>query len=188
MSKKAAAVAEAEPKFKQPWQGFLAFGTILAISYAIFQWFLHPIWGLFSRFVNLNAYIASQLAAGATLITTGSKALAEEAGHIALLLSLDNPNMMNVYPLGYMVDWVPFFVFGIVWWVAIAGLARSFSPTPPKLKQPWRGLLTLIVTMIFAFATWYILGIILKWKGQEMIMLGTAGFLIFPVWITLFHY
>lgn len=186
MSKKAAAVAEAEPKFKQPWQGFLTFGTIIAIAYMILQWFIHPVWGLFSRFVRANAYISSQIMAGIVLVNGGTTAEAVEAGKVGLLLSLNNPNMMSAYPLGYMVDWVSFFVFGIVWWVAIAVLCRPF--TPSKMKQPWLGLMVLILTVIFAFATYYILGVVMHWKGQEMIMLGTAGFLIFPIWATLFHY
>lgn len=172
MSKKAAAVAEAAPKFAQPWQGFLSFGVIFILAYVTLQWFIHPVWGIFTKLVLMNAFVADEL-----------------LGSLGLILAINNPNYMTIYPLGYLVNWVSYFVFCIVWFVSIAFLARPFTPSTSKLrKQPWAGIIILALSMFFAFLTWLILGVVMKWQAYEMIVLGTAGFLIFPIWVTLFGY
>lgn len=177
MSKKAAAVVEAEPKFKQPWQGFLSFGTIFILAYVSLQWFFHPVWGIFTRMAQMNAAIAFW----ASYLQGLQK--------IALILSINNPNYTLVYPMGYIINWVSFFIFCIVWFITIGVLARSFTPSTSRLrKQPWQGIIIMALSMIFAFITWYILGVVMKWGALDMILLGTIGFAIFPIWATLFHY
>ncbi|MGQ9720756.1 MAG: hypothetical protein ACUVXA_05475 [Candidatus Jordarchaeum sp.] len=171
MAKKAAVTAEAAPKYKQPWLGFLTFGTVLMVAYIVYQWFLHPIWGLATRMFEMNFFIA---------VNT----LGEELG---MLLAINNPMLMELYPLGYLVDWIPFFIFCIVWVFTIAYLGLWVPITPLK-RQPWAGLGVLATSAILAFITWYIFGIVLGFKGYEMILLGTCGFLIFPLWLTLFNY
>jgi hypothetical protein len=177
MSKKAAAVVEAAPKFKQPWQGFLSFGTIFILAYVSLQWFFHPVWGIFTRMTQMNAAIAFW----ASYLYDSQTA--------ALILSINNPNYTLVYPLGYIVNWVSFFIFCIVWFITIGVLARSFTPSASRLrKQPWQGIIMMALSMIFAAITWYILGVVMKWGALDMILLGTIGFAIFPIWVTLFHY
>ena len=176
MSKKAVKAVEAEPKFKQPWLGLLAFITVLSAAYITYQWFLHPVWGFATKMVTSNAFVMSM-----------TFQMAGQDPALGLLLSLNNPLYMALYPLGYLVDWVPFFVFCIVWFFTIAFLAL-WTPITPLKRQPWAGIGVLALSVILAFITWYIFAIILGWKGYEMILLGTCGFLIFPVWLTLFNY
>nr|MDO8076680.1 hypothetical protein [Candidatus Freyarchaeota archaeon] len=180
MSKKAKEVVEEEPKFKQPWLGFLAFFTVLGAAYISFQWFLHPVWGLATKLVTANAFVM------ATIFTYGL-GMGATGGSLGILLSLNNPMYIAMYPLGYLVDWVPYMVFCIVWVFTIAFLAL-WVPVSPLKRQPWAGIGILAATLILAFITWYILGIVLGWKGYEMILLGTCGFLVFPVWVTLLNY
>jgi hypothetical protein len=180
MSKKAAEVVEAAPKFKQPWQGLLSFLSILILAYVTYTWFLHPVWGLLTRMITSNAFVAYWV-----LESLGYGNI----GQFGIIASLNNPNYMEVYPLGYLTNWASYFIFCIVWFVSIALLARPFTPSTSKLrKQPWQGLAVLVLSMVLAFITWYILGVLFKWKAMEMIVLGTCGFLIFPVWVTMFGY
>jgi len=179
MSKKAKEVVEAAPKFHQPWQGFLSFSVVVILAYVTYTWFLHPVWGLLTRMATSNAFVAYSV----------MSSIYPQFGSFALLASINNPNLTTVYPLGYLENWVSFFVFCIVWFVAIALLARPFTPPTSRLrKQPWGGLLILVLSMIFAFITWYILGVVFHWKAVEMALLGTVGFLVFPIWVTLFGY
>ncbi|MEM2046850.1 MAG: hypothetical protein QXZ06_03110 [Candidatus Jordarchaeales archaeon] len=166
--------AVAAPKFKQPWDGLLSFFTFFIWAYIVLQVFVHPVWGVATKMVRMNAFIASMLGMA--------------AGHaeLGLLLSLSNALNMEMYPLGYLVDWVPYFIFCIVWFVTIAVLARPL--TPSHTKQPQTGIMVTALSMILAFATWYILAVILHWKGYEMIILATSCFLVFPIWATLFSY
>ncbi|MEX2722771.1 MAG: hypothetical protein Q6367_002660, partial [Candidatus Freyarchaeota archaeon] len=178
MAKKAKEVVEAAPKFKQPWLGFLVFGTVLMMAYIVYQWFLHPVWGLATHMVKYNAMVMALGLEGL---------LGAEGLSLGLLLSLNNPTYMALYPLGYLVDWIPFFIFCIVWVFTIAFLAL-WVPVAPLKRQPWAGLGVLAASAILAYITWYILAIIVKMKGYEMIILGTSGFLVFPIWVTLFNY
>ena len=174
MTEVAGQEAEAAPKFKQPWEGFLSFFTIFILAYITLYIFIHPVWGLATKMVRMNAFIATMLG-----MTVG-------APEMGLVLSLSNAMNMELYPLGYIVDWVPYFIFCIAWFVTIGLLARPF--TPPRIKQPWYGIIVMALSMILAFITWYILAIILHWKGYEMIILGTCAFLVFPLWASLFTY
>jgi hypothetical protein len=177
MSKKAKEVEEAAPKFKQPWQGFLTFATVFILAYLTYIWLLHPVWGLLTKMVQMNAFVAYGIFSIFGM------------GDLGLLLSLNNPSYMILYPLGYIMNWVSFFVFCIVWFIAIAFLARPFTPSTSRLrKQPLAGIITLVLSVVFAAITWYILGVVFKWKAMEMTLLGTIGFLIFPIWVTLFAY
>ncbi|MEM2958652.1 MAG: hypothetical protein QW261_10175 [Candidatus Jordarchaeaceae archaeon] len=178
MAKKAKEVVEAAPKFKQPWLGFLVFGTVLMMAYIVYQWFLHPVWGLATHMVKYNAMVMALGLEGL---------LGAEGLSLGLLLSLNNPMYMALYPLGYLVDWIPYFIFCIVWVFTIAFLAL-WVPVAPLKRQPWAGLGVLAASAILAYITWYILAIIVKMKGYEMIILGTSGFLVFPIWVTLFNY
>ena len=174
VAKEVSEEAGVAPKFKQPWEGFLSFITVFIIAYLTLQLFIHPVWGLATKMIRMNAFIASMLA------------MAAGSPELGLLLSINSAVYMELYPLGYPVDWVPYFIFCIVWFVTIALLARPF--TPSRIKQPWAGIMVLALSMILAFITWYILAIVLHWKGYEMIILGTSGFLVFPIWVTLFNY
>ncbi|MEM1658303.1 MAG: hypothetical protein QXK94_04630 [Candidatus Jordarchaeales archaeon] len=162
------------PKFKQPWDGFLSFFTVFIWAFIVLYVFIHPVWGIATRMVRMNAFIASMLGMA--------------AGHaeLGLLLSLSNALNMEMYPLGYLVDWVPYFIFCIVWFVTVAVLARPF--TLSRRKQPQTGIAVTALSMILAFVTWYILAMVLHWKGYEMIILATSCFLVFPIWATLFNY
>ncbi|MFB0563488.1 MAG: hypothetical protein ACETWM_19995 [Candidatus Lokiarchaeia archaeon] len=176
MSKKAVQVAEAEPKFKQPWLGFLIFLSVLGAAYVVYQWFLHPVWGYATSMVTGNAFVYSLFMNNLGLDPS-----------LGILLSLNNPMYMALYPLGYLVDWVPYFVFCIVWVFTIAYLAL-WVPVKPLKRQPWGGIGVLALSAILAYITWYIFAIMLGWSGYEMILLGTCGFLIFPIWLTMFNY
>ncbi|WXG39875.1 MAG: hypothetical protein WED07_03460 [Candidatus Freyarchaeum deiterrae] len=177
MSKKAAEVVEAAPKFKQPWQGFLSFMSIFIIAYLTYEFLLHPVWGLLTHMIQTNVFTAFWL---------GEHFGGSLGGEIGLTLAINNAQEMALYPMGYIVDWVSYFIFCIVWIVAIIVLCRSFSPTPPK--QPWFGIYVTALSMILAFVTWFILGFKLGWTGYDMIVLGTTGFVVFPIWGTLFMY
>ncbi len=166
--------AAVAPKFKQPWDGLLSLFTFFIWAYIVLLVFIHPVWGVATKMVRMNAFIASMLG------------MAMGHAELGLLLSLSNALIMELYPLGYLVDWVPYFVFCIVWFVTIAVLARPFTPSPRR--QPRTGVMITALAMILAFATWYILAIFLHWKGYEMIILATSCFLVFPIWATLFHY
>ncbi len=165
--------AVAAPKFKQPWDGVLSFFTFSTWALIVLYIFIHPVWGVATKMVRMNAFVASMLG-----MAVGSPGL-------GLLLSLSNALNMELYPLGYLVDWVPYFIFCIVWFVTIAVLARPLTPSPAK--QPRTGIMVTALSMILAFITWYILAMA-HWKGYEMIMLATSCFLVFPIWATLFHY
>ncbi|MBS7287305.1 MAG: hypothetical protein KIH01_00770 [Candidatus Freyarchaeota archaeon] len=164
----------AAPKFKQPWDGLLSFFTVFIWAYLVLQVFIHPVWGVATKMVRMNAFIASM------------PGMAMGNAELGLLLSLSNALNMELYPLGYIVDWVPYFIFCIVWFVTITVLARPF--TPSRAKQPQTGIMVTALSMILAFVTWYILAMVLHWKGYEMIILATCCFLVFPIWATLFHY
>lgn len=170
MSKKAAEAVHAEPKFKQPWSGFLTMMTVLGVSYIVLQWFLHPVWGLATKMVYMNFYVASLA-----------------FGDIGPLLALHQATYNTVYPLGYLVDWIPFFIFCIVW-IFVIGFLALWVPIKPLKRLPWSALGVIALSAIFAYITWYILGIVVGMQGYEMILLGTAGFLVFPIWLTLFNY
>jgi hypothetical protein len=101
-----------------------------------------------------------------------------------LPLAINNGLAMDLYPIGYLADWASLFIFGIVWAVSLVSL---YNPPKPK-RQPWKGFFILGLSVILAFLTWFILGFKLGWKGYDMILLGTCGFLIFPIWATLFGY
>jgi len=178
MSKKAKEVVEAAPKFKQPWQGFLSFSAILILAYVSYDWFFNPMWGLFTRFVQGNAF----------LIYTYS---VNNWGRsdIALAYALNNANLTDLYPNGYLVNWSSFFVMGIVWFISIAVLARPFTPSTSRMrKQPWSGIIVLILSLVLAFITWYILTQVFKLSSLDVVTLGTMAFWVFPIWATLFNY
>jgi len=179
MSKKAKEVVEAAPKFAQPWQGFLSLSVVLILAYVTYEWFLNPISGFLTRMVTSNAFVATMIL----------NSIYPQFASFGIVASINNPNYIQIYPIGYLENWVSYFVFCIVWFVAIALLARPFTPATSRLrKQPWGGLLILVLSMIFAFITWEILAIVFHWKAVEMALLGTVGFLVFPIWVTLFAY
>jgi hypothetical protein len=178
MSKKAAEVVEAAPKFKQPWQGFLSLFAIIIIAYASLQWFFNPVSGFLTKMVQANAYVVYTYFQNAY-----------SAGSLGLQFVLNNPQEINLYPQGYLVNWVAFFILGIVWFISIAVLALPFTPSKSRIsKQPWAGLILIILSMILAFISWFILITFLKWTAYDVIVLGTIGFFIFPIWATLFSY
>ncbi len=127
--------------------GFLSFITVFIITYLTLQLFIHPVWGLVTKMIRMNAFTASMLA------------MAAGSPELGLLMSINSAVYMEPYPLGYIVDWVPYFIFCIAWFVTIGLPARPF--TPPRIKQPWAGITVLALSMILAFATWYILAIAL---------------------------
>jgi len=172
MSKKAAEVVEAAPKFKQPWQGFLSFMSVFIIAYVTYQWFLHPVWGIATRMINGNVFVA---------FIVGTYYGAPTLG---LQLAISNAIDMALYPMGYLADWSSFFVFSLVWMIAFLVLCNPFRP----MKQPWYGIFLVGMSLIFGFLTWWILAYKLGWTAYDMLVLGTVGFLIFPVWQTLFGY
>jgi hypothetical protein len=173
MSKKAAEVVEAAPKFKQPWQGFLGVISIIVLSYITYQWFLNPIWGLATKMIQANIFIAYWMAYffGITLYpaTAGVPAV-----QLAFILSVNNPMFTQLYPLGYLVDWSSLFVFAIVWAISLVALIKPGTTS----KQPWTGIYILVLSLILGFVTWFILGFKLQWTGEDMILLGVVGFLV----------
>jgi len=166
MSKKAAEVVEAAPKFKQPWQGFLGVISILVLSYLTYQWFLNPVSGLLTKMVLANVFVSFWMAT----VFVGTVPSVQ----LALILSINNPMFMQFYPIGYLVDWASLFIFAIMWAVSIVALIKPGTTS----KQPWTGFYILILSLILGFVTWYILGYKLQWTGEDMILLGVVGFLV----------
>jgi len=173
MSKKAAEVVEAAPKYKQPWQGFLGVFSILVLSYLTYQWFLNPVTGLATRMIQANVFVTYWMAQyfGALLYpaTGGIPAI-----QLGLVLAINNPMFMQFYPIGYLVDWASFFVFAIAWAIAMIALIKPGTTS----KQPWTGLYILVLSLILGFVTFYILGYKLGWTGEDMILLGVVAFLV----------
>jgi len=181
MSKKAKEVVEAEPKFAQPWQGFLSMFAVIILAYVAYEWFFNPIWGWLTKMVQANAFVLYEYFSTAYPGTPYSS--------LAFVFALNNPQELALYPQGYLVNWAAYFILCIVWFISFAVLARPFTPSKSRIgKQPWAGLIILVLTMIIAFLTWYILIIVLKMTAIDVIMLGTIGFWIFPIWATLFSY
>ncbi|MBS7247259.1 MAG: hypothetical protein QXN15_10265 [Candidatus Jordarchaeales archaeon] len=170
---------ESEGKFKQPWRGVLSLLTIYGISYTAYAVFLNPTGGLLSRIVVGNAFLLRYLLEYAV-----SKEL---AALLAPVLALRSAEFVAFNPLGYPLDWMSVVVFGIVWFIAIAVLCAPLQRTAPP-KQPRTGLIVAALSLILAFATFWVLGSVFKMTGYEMLLLGTCGFLVFPVWATLFNY
>jgi len=173
MSKKATEMAEAAPKYKQPWQGFLGVITIIVVSYLVYAWFLNPVGGLLTKMIQGNVFVTYMTASifGTFLYGPSGGAMAAQLG---LILAINNPMFMQFYPIGYLVDWSSLFVFAIVWAVAIIALIKPGTTS----KQPWTGLYILILSLILGFVTWYILGFKMQWTGEDMILLGVVAFLI----------
>ncbi len=168
-----------EGKFRQPWLGVLSLLTVYAVSYLTYMVFLNPVGGLLSRLVVGNAFLLYNVLStglGSSMAAIVASALAMRSADIAVL-----------YPLGYPLDWMAVVVFGIVWFVAIAVLCAPLERKEPA-KQPQTGLVIAALSLILAFATFWILGTFFQMKGYEMLLLGTCGFLVFPIWATLFHY
>jgi len=179
MSKKAKEVVEAEPKFAQPWQGFLAMSAILAIAYVEYYWFFNPTSGFLTKMVQGNAYI---------LFNWFNYAYPGTAS-LGIDFALNNPQLMDIYPQGYLVNYISYFVLAIVWFISIYLLSHPFAPLKSRLgKQPWHGLIILVLSMVFAFIQWEIMVIFLKWQAYDLIMLGAIGFAIFPIWALMFNY
>jgi hypothetical protein len=178
MSKKAKEVMEAAPKYKQPWQGFLSLSAILLISYVAYWWFLNPVSGFLTKMVQANAYV---------LFTYFQSAYS--FGSLAFIFALNNSAEMNIYPQGYLVNWVAYFVLGIVWFISIWMHSYSFTPSKRRIgKQPWAGLIVLILSLVLAFVMWEILIIVFKLMAYDVIMLGVIGFAVFPIWVNQFMY
>jgi len=178
MSKKAKEVVEAAPKFKQPWQGFLSFSAIIILAYVSYEWFFNPFWGLFTKMVQSNAFVVYTY-----FLNSWGRA------DIGLAYALNNPTLTDLYPNGYLINWSSFFVLGIIWFLSIAVLARPFTPSTSRMrKQPWSGIILLILSLVLAFITWYILTQVFKLSSFDVVTLGTMGFWIFPIWATLFNY
>jgi hypothetical protein len=179
MSKKAKEVVEAAPKYTQPWQGFLSLSAIIVLAYATYWWFLNPVSGLLTKSVQANAYVLTQY------FSTNYPAY----GSLGIVFALNNPSDIYLYPQGYLVNWASYFILAIVWFISIAVLARPFTPSKSRIgKQPWAGLIILVLSMVLAFIMWYILVIVLKWEAVDLITLGAIGFAVFPIWATLFGY
>jgi len=172
MSKKAAEMAEAAPKFKQPWQGLLGVISIIAGSYLVYAWLLNPVGGYLTKMIQANVFVAYMTATyfGTYVYGTGVFAMVQ----LALILAINNPAFMQFYPIGYLVDWSSLFVLAIVWAVGIVALIKPGTES----KQPWTGLYILILSVILGFVTWYILGYKMQWTGEDMILLGVVAFLI----------
>jgi len=183
MSKKAKEVVEAEPKFAQPWQGILVAGTVIMIAYVALQWFFNPVTGFLSKMVQANAFVLYNFFGSYT------NANGFSLSSLGVIFALNNAQEMLLYPYGYIVNWVSYFILCIVWFITIAVLARPFTPSKSRIgKQPWAGLIVLILSMVLAFIMWYILAFVLKWQCYDIILLGTIGFAVFPIWATLFMY
>jgi len=184
MSKKAKEVVEAAPKFAQPWQGLLVFGTVILIAYLAFDWFFSPVTGFFTKMVQANAFVLYQF-----FNTYTTTQFPGTLGTLGIIFALNNPQEMTLYPLGYILNWVSYFVLCIVWFITIAVLARPFTPPKSRIgKQPYLGLIFVVISMVVAFIMWYVLAIVLKWQAEDITLLGTIGFAVFPVWATLFMY
>ncbi len=175
-----------EGKFKQPWLGVLALLTVYAISYLTYMVFLNPVGGLLSRLVVADVSVLSQVLP-AILAPVYGAAATEMAALLAPALALRSASYSALYPLGYPLDWLTVVVFGIVWFVTIAVLCMPFQRGAPP-KQPQSGLAVAAITLILAFLTVYVLSSFFHFTGYELLLLGTAGFLVFPIWATLFHY
>lgn len=170
---------EAEGKFKQPWRGVLSLLTIYAISYTTYAVFLNPVNGLLSRLVTGNAFLLRYLLEFAVD--------SELASLLAPVLATRSAEFAAFYPIGYPVDWMSVVVFGIIWLVTVAVLCAPLQrATTPK--QPKTGLMVAATSLILAFATFYVLSSVFRMTGYEMLLLGTCGFLVFPIWATLFNY
>jgi len=176
MSKKAAEVVEAAPKYKQPWQGFLVTLSILVASYAVYQWLLNPVWGLLTKMILGNVMVAFTMAS--TFVGT---TLSQQ---LALVLAINNPMFQQFYPMGYLVDWSSLFIMAIVWAISLVVLIKPGTTS----KQPWTGIYILILSVVLGFATWYILGFKLQWTGVDIILLGVCGFLVLASEAMIFGY
>ncbi|MBS7288366.1 MAG: hypothetical protein KIH01_06375, partial [Candidatus Freyarchaeota archaeon] len=170
---------EAEGKFKQPWRGVLSLLTIYAISYTTYAVFLNPVSGLLSRLVTGNAFILRYLL---EFVVDGELAVL-----LAPVLAMRSAEFAAIYPVGYPLDWMSVVVFGIVWFITVAVLCAPLQRTAAP-RQPRTGLVTTALSLILAFATFWVLSSVLKMTGYEMLLLGTCGFLLFPIWATLFNY
>ncbi|MBS7288369.1 MAG: hypothetical protein KIH01_06390 [Candidatus Freyarchaeota archaeon] len=166
-------------KFKQPWLGLLSLLTIYSVAFIMYIVFFNPIGGLLSRLVVMDAYVLH-----AVLPELGVGG--ELAALLAPALALRGATTVILNPLGYPLDWISVMVFGIVWFIVIGVLCRPFQVTAPP-KQPRTGLITAALSLILAFLTFYVLGA-MGFKGYEMLLLGTCGFLVFPIWATQLEY
>ncbi|MEM1658183.1 MAG: hypothetical protein QXK94_04030 [Candidatus Jordarchaeales archaeon] len=169
----------AEGKFKQPWRGVLSLLTIYAISYTAYAVFLNPVKGLLSRLVVGDAFLLRNLLEYAV-----SRDL---AALLAPVLATRSAEVVALNPLGYPLDWMSVVVFSIVWFIAIALLFAPLERKEPP-KQPKTGLIVAFLSLVLAFLTFWVLGSVFRMNGYEMLLLGTCGFLVFPIWATLFNY
>ncbi|MEM2047355.1 MAG: hypothetical protein QXZ06_05700, partial [Candidatus Jordarchaeales archaeon] len=162
-------------KFKQPWLGILSLLTIYSIAFIMYMVFLNPVGGILTRLVVMDAFVLHEIlpALGVSV---------ELAALLAPALALRGADTVILNPLGYPLDWMAVIVFGIVWFIVIAVLCMPFQRKEPP-KQPQSGLITAALSLILAFATFYVLGA-MGFKGYEMLLLGTCGFLVFPIWAT----
>jgi len=159
--------------------GVLSLFTVYAISYLAYAVFLNPVGRLLSKLVVGNAFLLYNL-----LSTSLGSSM---AAVIAPALAMRNAEITHLYPLGYPLDWMAVIVFGIIWFVAIAVLCAPLE-RKEQPKQPQTGLIVAALSLILAFATFWVLGTFFQMKGYEMLLLGTCGFLVFPIWATLLHY
>lgn len=166
---------EAVGKFKQPWLGVLSLLTIYSIAFIMYMVFFNPIGGILTRLVVMDAFALHEV-----LPALGVSS--ELAALLAPALALRGADTVILNPLGYPLDWMAVIVFGIVWFIVIAVLCMPFQRAAPP-KQPQTGLVTAALSLILAFATFYVLGV-MGFKGYEMLLLGTCGFVVFPIWAT----
>lgn len=162
-------------KFKQPWLGILSLLTIYSIAFIMYMVFLNPVGGILTRLVVMDAFVLHE-------ILPAFGVSGELAALLAPALALRGADTVILNPLGYPLDWMAVIVFGIVWFIVIAVLCMPFQRKEPP-KQPQSGLITAALSLILAFATFYVLGA-MGFKGYEMLLLGTCGFLVFPIWAT----
>lgn len=162
-------------KFKQPWLGVLSLLTIYSIAFIMYAVLLNPIGGILTRLVVMDAYVLHE----ALPVLGVNEPL---AALLAPALALRSAETVILNPLGYPLDWMAVIVFGIVWFIVIAVLCMPFQRAAPP-KQPVNGLITAALSLILAFVTFYVLGAV-GFKGYEMLLLGTCGFLVFPIWAT----